>query len=83
MLCDEMSYSMSTPSSPSRAPEDDADDDAVDVLDDRDASWLRLHCSSSSIMRTRREISRTWEELQCMRELDWRCMRSSDAETRE
>jgi hypothetical protein len=71
---------MSMPSSP--APDDDEDVD-VQVEEDRDVTSLMVHCSSSSIIWTNREMSRTYDELHCMRELDWRCMRSSDAETRE
>jgi len=72
---------MSMPSSPV---EDAADDDeAVEVDDERDMTSAMVHCSSTSIIWTSRAMSRTCDELHCMRELDWRCIRSSEAETRE
>jgi hypothetical protein len=77
---DGMSYSMSMPSSPDVV--DDEDDD-VEVEHVREEAWLMVHCSSSSIIWTSRDISRMWDELHCMRELDWRCMRRSEAEIRQ
>jgi hypothetical protein len=77
MPCADSSYSMSMPSSPA------VDDDDEDVELVREVTWLMVHCSSSSIICTSREMSRTCDEQHCMRELDWRCMRRSEAETRE
>jgi hypothetical protein len=45
-------------------------DEAVDVDDDGDAESLTVHCSSSAIICTSREMSRTCVELHCMRALD-------------
>jgi len=59
------------------------EEDAVDVDDDRDVTSPMVHCSSSSIICTSREMSRTCDELHCMREFDCRCILSSDAEMRE
>jgi hypothetical protein len=73
------SYSMSMPSSSPDA----HDYEDVDVELVRELASLIVHCSSSSIMCTRREMSRTCDEQHCMREFDWRCMRRSEAETRE
>lgn len=74
-------------SMPSSSPEDDdadeAEEEEEDVEEDRDITSWMVHCSSSSIMRTSCEMSRTWDEQHCMRELVWRCMRSSEAATRE
>jgi hypothetical protein len=77
MPCADSSYSMSMPSSPAV----DEDDDDVELV--REVTSLMVHCSSSSIICTRRVMSRTCDEQHCMRELDWRCMRRSEAETRE
>ena len=77
-------------STPSSLPDDvDADeveevrDDDDDDDDDDDAESLTVHCSWCSIILTSLEMSRTCDKLHCMRELCWRCMRSSDAVTRE
>lgn len=55
----------------------------VDVEDEREMASLIVHCSSSWIICTSREMSRTCDELHCRRALDCRCMRRSEAETRE
>lgn len=73
------SYSMSMPSSLA----DDDLEDAVEVDEERDVTWAMVHCSSASMARTRREMSRTCEELHCMRELDCLCILRIEAETRE
>lgn len=61
----------------------DDEDEAVEVDDDREVTSPTVHCSSSSISCTSLEMSRTCDELHCMRELDWRCILSSEAEMRE
>lgn len=88
--CTGVSYSMSMPSSPEveHVREDNVEvevdvDAEVDVDEVREVTSLIVHCSSSSIIWTSFEMSRACDELHCMREFDWRCMRRSEAETRE
>lgn len=57
--------------------------DAVDVDAVREDVALRIHCSSSAIMRASREMSRTCDEQHCMRALAWRCIRRRVADARE
>lgn len=77
---------MSMPSSsPKFVHEDDADssDDVDDVDEFRDDASLMMHCSSSSIMLTSLEMSRTCDAQHCMRELLCRCILRTEAATRE
>lgn len=46
-------------------------------------SVLTVHCSWRWTICTSREMSLMCEELHCMRALAWRCMRSTEAETRQ
>lgn len=72
------------PSSSPVVVHEDSDDDDVDDIDDvGEGASLIVHCSSSAIILTSLEMSRTCAELHCMRELRWRCILSTEAAMRE